>query len=286
MIAPLNIKWGISTLGCHELDLPAICALAQQHGIHHLEIRSLADCLELPKYLDQTYPQDPAAVREILARHNQSIIALNSGFSLIKSATDQAPRDQLLGFARWAELLEIPFIRVFGGGTMDQPLTETDLTTAVANLNWFQRERQKNNWKTQIALETHDGFSSGQRCLQLQEAYGSRIDVIWDTHHTWKTGGESPQETWDQIAPMIQHIHIKDSVSIPSARHPYSYVLPGEGEFPVVETFDVLRDNHYSGVVSLEWERKWHPYLPELDTALKVLADSGWKSGAPQPVGN
>ena len=83
---------------------------------------------------------------------------------------------------------------------------------------------------------------------------------------------------------MIQHIHIKDSVSVPSARHPYSYCLPGKGEFPVVDTYNVLRDNNYTGVVSLEWERKWHPYLPDLDNALTVLADSGWRSGSPQPV--
>lgn len=283
MTAPLNINWGISTLGCHELDLPAICKLAEQHGIHHLEIRSLADCLNLPEYLDATYPDDPAAVKEILAQHNQSIIALNSGFSLIKAADDEA-REELLGFGRWAELLGIPFIRVFGGGTMDQSISDADTATAVENLKWWEGERKKNNWKTQIALETHGGFSSGQRCLRLQEAYGSRIDVIWDTHHTWKLGGESPQQTWDQIASMIQHIHIKDSVSVPSARHPYSYCLPGKGEFPVVDTYNVLRDNNYTGVVSLEWERKWHPYLPDLDNALTVLADSGWRSGSPQPV--
>ena len=283
MTAPLNIKWGISTLGCHELDLPAICKLAEQHGIHHLEIRSLADCLNLPEYLDATYPDDPAAVKEILAQYNQSIIALNSGFSLIKEA-DKEASDELLGFARWAELLDIPFIRVFGGGSMDEPITDADMATAVANLKWWEGERKKNNWKTQIALETHGGFSSSERCLQLQEAYGSPIDIIWDTHHTWKLGNESPQETWDQIASMIQHIHIKDSISVPSARHPYSYVLPGEGEFPVVDTYNVLRDNNYTGIVSLEWESKWHPYLPDLDTALTVLADSGWKSGTPQPV--
>ncbi len=286
MTAPLNIKWGISTLGCPELDLPAICKLAQKHDVYHLEIRSLEDCLNLPEYLDANYPDDPAAVKQILMEHGQSIIALNSGFSLIKAGADQEPRDELLGFARWAEMLDIPLIRVFGGGSMSEPLSDDDLATAAANLKWFEGERQKNNWKTQLALETHDGFSSGQRCLQLQEAYGSPIEVIWDTHHTWKMGGESPQETWDQIASMIQHIHIKDSVSIPSARHPYSYCLPGKGEFPVVETYNVLRDNNYTGVVSLEWELKWHPYLDDLDTALTVLDESGWRAGSPQAVGS
>ena len=277
MTAQPNIKWGISTLGCHELDLPSICQLAENQGIHHLEIRSLADCLNLPEYLDANYPDDPGAVKKILQQHGQNVIALNAGFNLI--GADEAAREELLGFARWAELLDIPFIRVFGGGSMSEPLTESDLAEAVENLKWWQSQSDQHQWKTRIALETHTGFSSSDRCLQLQEAYGSPIDIIWDTHHTWKLGNESALETWTKMGSMIRHIHIKDSVSVPSARHPYSYCLLGEGEFPADEVFSVLRDNNFKGVVSLEWERKWHPYLDDLDTALQSLRTSGWESG-------
>jgi sugar phosphate isomerase/epimerase len=281
MIAQPEIKWGISTLGCHELNLPAICQLAEKHGIHWLEIRSLADCMNLPAYLDITYPDDPSAVGRILDQHRQSIIALNSGFSLI--GADEEARDELLAFARWADRLDIPFIRVFGGGSMAERLSETDLATAVENLRWWKRQREKHEWVTRIALETHDGFSSGQRCLQLQEAFGSPLDIIWDTHHTWKLGKESALQTWDQIAGMIRHVHVKDSISVPSERHPYTYVLPGAGEFPVGDVFRVLHDNNYAGVMSLEWERKWHPYLPDLDTALQSLKTAGWQASSITP---
>jgi sugar phosphate isomerase/epimerase len=281
MTAQPSIKWGISTLGCHELDLPSICKLAEKHGIHHLEIRSLADSLNLPEYLDSTYPNDSAAVKKILDQHNQSIIALNSGFSLIEA--DESARDEMLAFARWAESLGVPFVRAFGGGSMEKPLSEDDLASAVENLKWWKATREENGWTTQIAVETHGGFSSGERCVQLQEAFGSPVDVIWDTHHTWKLGNECALQTWNQIASMVQHVHIKDSVSVPSARHPYSYCLLGEGEFPADEVFNVLRDNSYNGVVSLEWERKWHPYLADLDTALQSLKTSGWQSFSSTP---
>ncbi|TWU46126.1 Inosose dehydratase [Rubripirellula tenax] len=274
-----DIKWGISTLGCHELDLPETCKLAEQHGIHHLEIRSLADCLDLPEYLDKTYPGDPAAVARILEQHRQSVIALNSGFKLI--GADDDAREELSAFARWADLLEIPLIRIFGGGSMSEPLSKDDLATAVENLRWWKQQREENQWKTHVALETHDGFSSSQRCLQLQDAFGGHVDVIWDTHHTWKMGDESALQTWEKMSSMIQHVHIKDSVSIPSARHPYTYVLPGRGEFPAGDVYSVLRDNNYSGIISLEWERKWHPYLPDLGTALTALTESGWRAGTP-----
>ena len=278
MTEPPDFNWGISTLGCHELDLPSICELAEKHGIHYLEIRSLADSLNLPVYLDETYPDDPNAIKRILDQYGQKIIALNSGFSLIESKGEA--REELLGFARWAESLNIPYIRVFGGGSMSELLSQSDLDVAVENLNWWQGQRETHEWSTQIALETHGGFSSSERCLRVQEAFGSPVDVIWDTHHTWKLGKESAAQTWELMGPMIKHIHVKDSVSVPSARHPYSYILPGEGEFPIQEVFNILVKANYSGVVSLKWERKWHPYLPELGTALEVLKTAGWQKNS------
>ena len=284
MTAQRNFQWGISTLGCHELDLPSICKLAENHGIHHLEIRSLADCLDLPAYLDKQYPDNHAEAQRILDQHRQSIIALNSGFSLI-SGDDEA-RKELLAFARWADLLNVPLIRVFGGGSMSEPLTPADMETATNNVKWWNAQKEEHQWKTEIALETHGGFSSSARCLKLQETLNSPLNIIWDTHHTWKLANESAIETWEQLGPMIKHIHIKDSIPVPSARHDYSYVLPGAGEFPVADVFNLLLDSNFDGIVSLEWERKWHPYMPDLDTALIALEESGWKSGTPKMAQN
>jgi sugar phosphate isomerase/epimerase len=69
---------------------------------------------------------------------------------------------------------------------------------------------------------------------------------------------------------------VKDSIGKPSARHPFTYVLPGDGEMPLAETLAVLRENNFSGCVSLEWERMWHPYLPPLRNALVRLKTQPW----------
>lgn len=277
MIEQPKYKWGISTLGCHELNLPEICELADQHGIHALEIRSLEDRQDLPGYLDDTY-ENEKAVQSVLDAHRQRIVALNSGFKLI--GAEEADRIELLEFARWAELLNIPYIRVFGGGKMEEPLTMEGLDSAASNLQWWHEVRAENQWSTTIALETHTGFSSSERCLKLQAHAGIPIEIIWDTHHTWKQGEETPAQTWDLMASMIRHVHIKDSISVPSARHPYTYVLPGAGEFPAQEALSLLTEHQYDGIVSLEWERKWHPYMPEIGEALEALVTQRWKQDA------
>jgi len=63
-------------------------------------------------------------------------------------------------------------------------------------------------------------------------------------------------------------------VSQPGPRLPYSYVLPGAGEFPMRALCTAL--SGYDGVLSLEWERLWHPDLPPMDEALR--AAGGWWS--------
>lgn len=277
MTAQHDLNWGFSTLGCHDLDLENICELAVSRGVHALEIRSLSGRMDLPAYLDEVYAT-PGPVQNILNARKQQIVALNSSFSLIGAAEESCR--ELLAFVRWAELLNIPYIRIFGGGSMEKDLTGEELTRAAASLDWWENIRQQNGWQTRLVLETHDGFSSGQRCLLLQKYARKPLDIIWDTHHTWKLGGETASQTWDQIAHMIRHVHIKDSISVPSARHPFTYVLPGTGEFPAQEVLSILRENRYRGVVSLEWERKWHPYLPSLDQALDALVSSGWKRPA------
>jgi sugar phosphate isomerase/epimerase len=69
---------------------------------------------------------------------------------------------------------------------------------------------------------------------------------------------------------------VKDSINRPSARHPYTYVLPGDGEMPATELFDVLAQGGFNGAVSLEWEKLWHPYLPSLREALQATVAQMW----------
>ena len=124
-------------------------------------------------------------------------------------------------------------------------------------------------------VETHDSFFTGEtitRFLSLAPAAA----VLWDAHHTWKHGGEMPAATWRAIKASVVHIHVKDSISRPSSRHPFTYVLPGRGEFPSTELFSVLRTDQFAGPVSLEWEKFWNPELASLDEALTAANNHAW----------
>jgi sugar phosphate isomerase/epimerase len=164
-------------------------------------------------------------------------------------------------------------LRVFDGGTVEQGLDDGGLDQALETIAWWRGERQRHGWLSDIIIETHDSMARSERLLQLQDALGDQpVDVLWDTHHTWKKGAEAVPQTWAAISRWVRHVHVKDSVSIPSQRHPYTYVLPGTGEFPLLETLRMLNDAGYPHIVSLEWEKLWHPYLVGMDAALEAMA--------------
>lgn len=124
-------------------------------------------------------------------------------------------------------------------------------------------------------VETHDSlFTAAAIRRFLAAAPGTGI--LWDSHHTWKKGGEDPVLTWRAIRESVVHVHVKDSVSAPSARHPFTYVRPGEGEFPMAPLVAALRMDGFAGPVSLEWELMWHPYLAPLDEALASARARAW----------
>lgn len=260
-----------STLGCPEMDLDGAIGLAARHGLHALELRTLNNTTDLPAWFESRY-ETPAKLAAHLKQRHVKVCALGTSFKLV--GHDDIDRAQLEMFVRWADEADVPWLRVFDGGKRGDA---AEVAEAVSTLKWWREQRIKNNWAVELMVETHDGFVTSHALHELI-AHGSQISILWDAHHTWKKGGEAPAHTWKTIRNHVVHIHVKDSVSTPSPNgsHPYTYVLPGDGEFPMEELRHALSQDKYNGVLSLEWERMWHSYLPELDKALHHAQQKHW----------
>ena len=122
-------------------------------------------------------------------------------------------------------------------------------------------------------VETHDCLRSMDNLRALQAALGERpAKILWDSHHTWKRGSDDALETWEALRPYVEHVHFKDSIALPASRGDFFYVPPGAGEFPLSSLFERLRRDGFSGPVSFEWERQWHPTLTALEEVIPALA--------------
>jgi sugar phosphate isomerase/epimerase len=267
-----QFRWGFSTLGCPELSLPEVCELAAQYQFPQLEVRALQGRVDLPDYADD-HGWKPPRAGELFEHHQVNMVVASSDFKLIG---DSARRAEFLRFCGWADSWHAEYVRVFGGGIWGRPLTEAEFKAALESVAWWRSEKKARGWSIEILLETHDAFSASAPCCRLNKRLAKPLGLIWDTHHTWRLGGETPRQTWRRLSPWIRHVHIKDSVDTPSQRHPFTYVLPGEGQVPLAEIVELLREKKFAGTVSFEWERLWHPYLPPLPVALARLREQDW----------
>ncbi len=258
-----------STLGCADLAWEDILALARRHGLDRIELRAVAGTTDLPAWLAARFGT-PAAWHAELDARGIAVCAFGTSFRLLDGKAED--RAALLAHAPWAEAAGVPWLRVFDGG---QTGDAAELAHAAETFAWWREQRRRHGWKTDLMVETHDALVTTPR-LEAFFAAVPDAALLWDCHHTWKKGGEDPVATWRAVRARTVHIHVKDSVSRPGARHPFTYVPPGEGEFPMPGLLAALRDTRYAGPLSLEWERLWHPYLPDLDTALRLAAERAW----------
>jgi sugar phosphate isomerase/epimerase len=263
------MKRCFSTLGCPELGLDDALQLARKHKFAAIELRALGGTVDVPAQLAAQFAS-PAAFAAQMRNERVGIVAFDTSLKLVE-ATDQEFTRALEMFLPWAEAIGGANVRVFDGGSGGG---EGDITRMAARLRWWHELRRERGWRSELMVETHDSLFTAERISALVSAAPGAA-ILWDSHHTWKRGGEDPVATWKAIGRHVVHIHIKDSVSRPSERHPMTYVLPGAGEFPAFGILAELRRD-FSGPVSLEWELMWHPYLPPLGEALEAATRAGW----------
>ncbi|MCF3650242.1 sugar phosphate isomerase/epimerase family protein [Synoicihabitans lomoniglobus] len=258
----------ISSLGCPQESVESALALARHLQLDAIELRSLEGGVDLPALFAKTYGTPEAMAAAIGVPASPRICSLDTSLKLFDN-TDET-RAEFLEFLPWAETLGVHWLRWFDGGKA----WADDLPLAIDTWQWWTKLRAEKGWQAEIMIETHDLVLDSAAIIALTEACPG-IKILWDTHHTWKVGGEDPVKTWQVIKSHVPHIHVKDSVNIPSARHSFSYRLPGEGQFPMAP-LQALLAREFDGVVSLEWERHWHPYLAPVEDAVNSAFAQNW----------
>ncbi|WP_205611463.1 TIM barrel protein [Burkholderia sp. Nafp2/4-1b] len=243
--------------------------IAQRHAIPCLELRTLGGTVDLPDYLASQYGC-PEMFAGTLLGAPARIVSLGTSLQLVGNTAES--RNAFLRYVPWAEACGASTLRAFDGGRSG---SDQEIEQALSTWMWWRSLRADRGWNVDIAVETHDAFAIEDNLRHLSEALPD-CRLIWDTHHTWRKGGCDPIRTWRLIGDRVQHIHVKDSRTDANALSGYSYVLPGDGEFPMSALLAALRDDDYRGAISLEWERHWYPDLPPLEYALTAARQRNW----------
>ena len=114
-----------------------------------------------------------------------------------------------------------------------------------------------------LLVETAGEYSSTKKIREMFEYFASdSLGALWDIHHTYREGGESPARSIAELGAYVRHVHIKDSTDTET------YSLMGEGSLPINDFYDALRSINYSGAIALEWDPSWESDIASMDIVL------------------
>ncbi|MBP1646787.1 MAG: sugar phosphate isomerase/epimerase [Bacteroidetes bacterium] len=259
------MKLAFSTLGCPRWTLDKIIRSAGSYGFQGVEVRGLQDDLDITRRAEFTTGATPT-LRQL--RDNDVEIACFSSSVMLSNSDTGSSEKSLDELTRYAELcvaFETPYIRIFGGSIGSVP-RQSALETAITELSKMADIARDAG--IAILVETHDDWMRADHMKSLMTAVSSdAIGLLWDVNHPFMFLGEAPATTWRETGAWVRHTHWKDSKRNPRAKHGFEPVLMGDGDLPHQEIYEVLKGGSYSGYLSLEWEKRWHPEIPEPEVA-------------------
>jgi fatty-acyl-CoA synthase len=230
---------------------------AKDLGFDGIEIRGIENELYVPMakpFLESNMKNTKAR----LSRLNLEIPCLTSSCFLFDKANIDSYLKEGKEYIDTASRLGTPFIRVLGDAS-PQPGNPVDIDFTAQNLSLLAEYAEERNVK--VLVETNGVFSSSHNILELlKKASHPNVGILWDIHHPFRFMKEPVETTYNSLKPYISFVHIKDSI-VENGK--IRYRMLGHGDIPVKTAVSLLKDNGYSGYVSLEWVKRWYIDLEE-----------------------
>lgn len=258
------MKLAFSTLACPAWSIEQVAEAAAGLGYDGVELRLLDG-----EVIDPESGAEKVARAVSLCREQDvEVCALDTScrFNLPAPAERARQVEELWRWIGLAERTQVPLLRVFGGQGEPGHSDEEANAWVVEALRQAAPDATRRG--VTVTLETHDAFASARRVAAVLDAVGSpHVAALWDSHHPYRVG-ESAAEVVAALDTRIAHVHVKDARRAGPGPEEWQLVLVGEGEVPVREQLQVLRQHGYQGYVSVEWEKKWHLEIAEPEVAL------------------
>lgn len=256
------MKFAFSTLGCPQWTVEQVADNAVRMGYSGVELRLLDGKVIDPVDDADKVRQATTLFRsrgiEICAFDTSCLFNLSDPLQRIKNVKD------LRVWIALAQELHVPILRVFGGAGTGEDSEQQNNWVADALRQVASQAEQAD---VIVALETHDGFASAYRVAKVLAAVDSpAICALWDSHHPYRKG-ETAEEVWQQIGSRVAHVHVKDARRDDTQASGWQLVLLGEGEVPIREQIHTLHTHNYTGYISIEWEKHWHPEIEDPEIA-------------------
>lgn len=264
------MKISFSTLACPAWALDAVIDSAVRIGFDGIELRFIEND-DLLWRRPEFSGSGLQATRDRLESAGLQVPCLDTScfFHYPEASKRKESLDMGQAMIELAAKLGAPAIRVFGDRVQEG-------ATRTATAGWIVEGIQTladfgRTVGVQVWLESHGDFARACDTLELLQRAGQpNTGAIWDPLNAYCEFGEEPQAGLALLGTTIRHVHIKDARSpLQSAQDDrWEPVLMGTGEFPALSLIHLLIKSGYDRFVSFEWEKRWHPQIPEPEIAL------------------
>ncbi len=264
------MKLSFSTLACPDWNVSQIIAAASVSRYQGVELRFVQNEDSLWK-LPSFRGSELATTHRAFADDGLTISCVDTSCRF--HSPDVHERMQWLEegerMSDLAVALGAPGIRVFGDRIQpgaDRASTRAWIAESILKLAESVAAKGVEVW-----LESHGDFAPASEMMAILKQAGCQpVGVVWDPANAFVEFQEPPFRGAAQLGTNIRHVHVKDLCKTSDDWRP---VLTGEGDFPLLEVHLALSKLGYTGFVSLEWEKKWHPEIPDARVALPHFAD-------------
>lgn len=258
-------KLAISTLGCPNWTFQQILSHFHSYGISGIEVRGLEGEMEAWS-IKQFLPENQAETKRLLKENGLVITDFGTSFSFHKK--EDFPKN-IEGAKRTIDIcaqMDIPAIRIFGNNIPDKSQTAQIVGQVIDGMTELAEYGAPRN--VAVLLEIHGDFNTAETIAPIVNAIENTpaAGILWDIAHSDKTFKDDFKSFYQIIRTKLRHIHVKDHLRNDSGKD-WKLVKVDDGDIPIPQILKTVIDDGYDGFFSFEWEKKWHPDIPEPEEA-------------------
>lgn len=250
------MKTAFSTLGCPNWSFSEIFSTAYDLGFDGIEFRGVENEIYTPN-VKEFSKENIEGIKERFKKASLEIPVFSSAALMSdRSQTDIALKEAY-DYIELCNAFNSPFVRVLADKS-PAPSGYIDENETVKNLDKVTGYAKEKN--VSILIETNGIYSNTDNLQRLlKKVNRDNLFVIWDVHHTYRYGNETPSKSVQNLAEYIRHVHLKDSTNDGQLK----YKLLGDGDVPVKQALAELKKIDYNGYLCLEWVKRWAVDLAE-----------------------
>jgi len=240
--APADLKFGYASITWGGRDREAIEDIASV-GFRGIQLRSNV----LKEFGDR-----PAALRDLLAKHRLTLVALSSGGVNIDPAAEARVVDEHARHARFVHDVGGLYLQVTDERPKDRAVEPADMQ----RLGRVLTEIGKRTADLGLPLGYHNHMGTiGERpdaVDRILEAADPRyVKLELDVAH-YHQGGGDPVRAIRRYADRLLFLHLKDVEPTPAGAPPYRFVELGRGKVNLPGVLDALKDVKFRGWAIVE----------------------------------